>query len=547
MGIGRALARGLRDASAGVARGSRSWPKQRMEQARLAQQKAEFDQRTQEAFVAEALRRTREAKRAQYEKDKMELEWAEKDVAIATELKDRERLEAALNKRDALRVRVLEYVNPTAPLRVPGIMEDGPGTSYRRTPRSATSKGEGGLFDRALKGLRTHQPRTIQDIPPYEGPSGPIQDIPPYEGPSGPIQDIPPYEGPSDPIQIPADIPGKGPGVTQIPADTPPVPRELVEPDEAIDYNASLAEQIIQSRTADELDRNIKAQGVAFASKHGLAGESGAIAHMEYLLGREMTEEEIDAAMPSLIAASPMGKVEDSFFALLMDIEDLQERRQAMFEWVEPPIRTNLFVKYGKLLKIPVTPPKVDPWTAREALKVHLPILSLNRIEKYISRPGVAGKMGPISGWGHSVNPWDVEFGLFKANMQLSQQVIGKFLEGGVLRKEDTAKYRIILPQPTDLPLIAQGKIDNLRFILESMKELYKHGTVTTTIDDEGQEVPIIHFPDLPWNPGSEATDLDEIRVWLMENQDHEYASEVMEVWTVRTNAWNHINSHKGE
>ena len=43
MGIGRALARGLRDASAGIARGSRNWPQRRAEQARLAQQQEEFD------------------------------------------------------------------------------------------------------------------------------------------------------------------------------------------------------------------------------------------------------------------------------------------------------------------------------------------------------------------------------------------------------------------------------------------------------------------------------------------------------------------------
>lgn len=48
-----------------------------------------------------------------------------------------------------------------------------------------------------------------------------------------------------------------------------------------------------------------------------------------------------------------------------------------------------------------------------------------------------------------------------------ARQVIGKALEGGVLRKEDEAKYLLMLPALTDSAEIAQSKLDTLQTMLE--------------------------------------------------------------------------------
>lgn len=51
-----------------------------------------------------------------------------------------------------------------------------------------------------------------------------------------------------------------------------------------------------------------------------------------------------------------------------------------------------------------------------------------------------------------------------------AKQIIGKALEGGVLRKEDEAKYDKILPTIYDPPDVAQSKIDGLRTTLEAKR-----------------------------------------------------------------------------
>ena len=49
-----------------------------------------------------------------------------------------------------------------------------------------------------------------------------------------------------------------------------------------------------------------------------------------------------------------------------------------------------------------------------------------------------------------------------KARIDLIRQTVGKALEGGVLRKEDEAKYEAILPTMSDKPDVAMSKVDML-------------------------------------------------------------------------------------
>lgn len=64
------------------------------------------------------------------------------------------------------------------------------------------------------------------------------------------------------------------------------------------------------------------------------------------------------------------------------------------------------------------------------------------------------------------------------------KQVIGKALEGGVLRKEDEAKYVLILPTIGDPPEIAMGKIRGLKKALAA-----KRATLLDNLDDAGFNV----------------------------------------------------------
>ena len=497
MGLGSALARGISGVASGVSRASQSWPEERARQANLLQRQHEFDL-GEESRIAKEAEAARELQRKmKYESDKIHLEWATQEVERLKESPNvtREQLGEATQKMLTLRTSVTEYFRPTDQSEVvtpiPGIVpvkDSGPSVE----PRSAGPKAMEDLSG-TYGGVETAQQETEEGLPG-------IQSV-----------DDPTISGPA----------------------------------------WKLTDSMIADANSNALTDSIKKYMIKYVENNGsISGEDGAIGAGEYLLGRPMTEEERADILPTLIGAIPVHREEDGIFKILMGIEDKAERHAAFFGGVSAPMRETLWghPTYGEQLDISMVPPKKqDPWMMREGMKVQLPILSLNLLEEYMNQPEILGKMGPISGRWTSMSPWDSGMRLFDAEAKLTKQIVGKFLEGGVLRKEDESKYQAILPQASDLPIVAQGKIDNLRLILHSMRDLYKFGEITTTLDAEGKEVPMVHFPDLPWNPGSEATDLEEIRTWLIDNADHEYASEVMDVWTTRSAARRHVNKHGGQ
>lgn len=64
------------------------------------------------------------------------------------------------------------------------------------------------------------------------------------------------------------------------------------------------------------------------------------------------------------------------------------------------------------------------------------------------------------------------------------KQIIGKAMEGGVLRKEDEIKYAKIIPKIEDPPEVANGKIQGL---IQSLTE--KRGFLVDSLDDAGYDV----------------------------------------------------------
>lgn len=81
------------------------------------------------------------------------------------------------------------------------------------------------------------------------------------------------------------------------------------------------------------------------------------------------------------------------------------------------------------------------------------------------------GVMGPLVGRGRGANPYDANAMAFKSEMKGVAQMVGRILEGGVLRQEDVPKYEAILPQITDTPEVARRKIDNVRRMVATRKE----------------------------------------------------------------------------
>jgi hypothetical protein len=77
---------------------------------------------------------------------------------------------------------------------------------------------------------------------------------------------------------------------------------------------------------------------------------------------------------------------------------------------------------------------------------------------------GYAG--GKISGNIRKLNPFDDTFKTQQASIDRIRQIVGKALEGGVLRKEDEDKYKKILPTMQDQPDVYRAKVAQLRTMI---------------------------------------------------------------------------------
>lgn len=80
---------------------------------------------------------------------------------------------------------------------------------------------------------------------------------------------------------------------------------------------------------------------------------------------------------------------------------------------------------------------------------------------------------GPIKGLA-TLSPYATEQKDLQAEIDLARQIVGKFLEGGVLRKEDEEKYKKILPTMYDTQEVAQRKLENLMIELQNRQSQYQ-------------------------------------------------------------------------
>lgn len=85
----------------------------------------------------------------------------------------------------------------------------------------------------------------------------------------------------------------------------------------------------------------------------------------------------------------------------------------------------------------------------------------MGQIPKY-AKLGLAGPVGSL----RRFNPYDANAQAFQQYVNTYKQVIGKGLEGGVLRKEDEAKYEKIIPRMGDTEEVLMRKAQQLQQML---------------------------------------------------------------------------------
>jgi hypothetical protein len=85
-------------------------------------------------------------------------------------------------------------------------------------------------------------------------------------------------------------------------------------------------------------------------------------------------------------------------------------------------------------------------------------IAAIQEVDQALQNPNTLSLFGPLAGRVGTQNPYSEKYKGLDATLRKARQLIGKFMEGGVLRAEDEGKYKAMLPDPTDTPQVAQAK-----------------------------------------------------------------------------------------
>lgn len=122
---------------------------------------------------------------------------------------------------------------------------------------------------------------------------------------------------------------------------------------------------------------------------------------------------------------------------------------------------------------------KLTSVSSRDLSDMAASVQLLQQFPEKIKKTGF--KPGPVAGRLNVLNPYNTGAKSFQQISALQKQIIGKSLEGGVLRKEDEKKYENILITPHDTPEVIQAKLNELQSQI-----LTKHNAQLQGFEDAG-------------------------------------------------------------
>lgn len=127
---------------------------------------------------------------------------------------------------------------------------------------------------------------------------------------------------------------------------------------------------------------------------------------------------------------------------------------------------------YSELQKM-TTPktPKLTTGAIATITDTNKGLQAISDLQKMVGSSDYAG--GKIQGTLRQFNPFDQTFKTQQAMVDTARQLVGKAMEGGVLRKEDEEKYRKILPVMDDDATVAQAKLKYLQNLIGQNLQQY--------------------------------------------------------------------------
>lgn len=180
----------------------------------------------------------------------------------------------------------------------------------------------------------------------------------------------------------------------------------------------------------------------------------------------------------------------------------------------------------GQAPRLSSTPPK--QMSEAEVTKLAdarlLPEL-FNTLDKELDKK--KSLFGPIKGRIGQANVYNVEAQTFDGKIRTISQQFGRFMEGGVLRKEDEIKYRQMFPNLADVPEVAKKKLENIRQIFNLRNQLNEK-----MLQNSGFNVPASGRGDAA---GAELDNSDDAALkWARENPEDPRSKQILSTLGVK-------------
>ena len=153
------------------------------------------------------------------------------------------------------------------------------------------------------------------------------------------------------------------------------------------------------------------------------------------------------------------------------------------------PKNAEKYIEYFTQLQSVYAPPEQSKFTSSTAgtiADMQKGLQTIDDLKSMVSGGEFAG--GVVRGGLRKLNPFDSTYRQQQAMVDTSRQIVGKAMEGGVLRKEDEEKYKRILPTMQDPPEVALSKLNYIQGVLSQNLQQYSGlvgaGTAPTTIEE---------------------------------------------------------------
>jgi len=227
----------------------------------------------------------------------------------------------------------------------------------------------------------------------------------------------------------------------------------------------SQAGRTLAMKGAESLGSKLASTPIIGQTAQGIAGRIGASGALRGLAGAETQDSGISSASDTMMnpmTNSNMG----SQYTQQPQTSSPYPREALMYDMQRDPSNADKYIQYYQQIEsiFGGGQPEQKEYSSTIAGNISDFQSSIDGLDKLAQEIGnTKGSVDPIMGFIRSLNPYDVDQKNLVAMIDKTRQIVGKAMEGGVLRKEDEEKYKKILPTASDTKENALFKIASIR------------------------------------------------------------------------------------